>query len=175
MIIRLLSNTRLMLLSMAGISAFALAMAYTAEYGFGLKPCILCLYQRIPFAVVIILGLAGAFMDMKGQKTAPVFLGLISLSFLINSIIAFYHTGVERKWWVSFLEGCATPDLSGDISALLARIQAAPAVRCDEIPWADPVLGLSMANYNVMFCLGLFVVSALSAGLMRRQGASETR
>lgn len=44
----------------AGIALFsftALAMAFTAEYVFDLKPCILCIYQRIPFAVAFLLGL----------------------------------------------------------------------------------------------------------------------
>ncbi len=40
------------------------------------------------------------------------------------------------------------------------------AVRCDEIPWADPILNLSMANYNVIFCLGLAVMAFISARLI---------
>lgn len=145
----LLSKPRLMLLIFAGIAAAALAAAYTAQYGFGLAPCVLCLYQRVPFALIILLGLAGYALNQYPRA----FLGLVALSFAANAVIAFYHTGVEQKWWRSFLEGCSTPDLSGSIDDLMARIQEAPVIACDSIPWQDPVIGLSMANWNVVFCL----------------------
>lgn len=156
---RFLSNHRLMLFFFAAISAAALAAAYAAQYGFGLAPCILCLYQRIPYAIIIVLGLIGALW----QKYPRSFSGVIALTFLANSVIAFYHTGVEQKWWKSFIEGCSSPDLSGNIEDLMARIEAAPVAACDSIPWQDPLIGLSMANYNVLFCAGLAIIALLSA------------
>jgi len=45
--------------------------------------------------------------------------------------------------------------MSGSIEDLMARIQSTDVTRCDEIPW--DLFGLSMANYNVMMCLGLGV------------------
>ena len=148
--------------------AFALAMAYVAEYVFDLKPCILCLYQRVPYFAVIAFGLFGLFIA-KRNKSASVFaLAGSGIAMLLNSLIAFYHTGVERKWWPSHLEGCATPDLSGNFDDLLARIEAAPVVRCDEIPWVDPILGLSMANYNIAFCLGLAIIAFVSLYLIKK-------
>ena len=36
---------------LATASAAALSLAFISEYVFGLQPCILCLYQRAPFAV----------------------------------------------------------------------------------------------------------------------------
>lgn len=154
-----LPPSRLMLLLCAGLSVAALAMAYTAQYGFGLQPCVLCLYQRVPFALIIGLGLLGYALN----KQPRAFLGLIAAAALANALIAFYHTGVERRWWRSFIEGCSTPDLSGSIDDLMARIEAAPVIACDSIPWADPVLGLSMANYNVIFCLALAVFAGYAA------------
>lgn len=138
----------------SSMSALSLAAAYTAEYGFGLLPCILCLYQRIPFAIGIILGL-GVLLVSKAKKfgLSVVLLGLSGVTFLANSALAFYHSGVERKWWLGF-EGCGAPDISGlspeEIMEALSKI---PAVRCDEIPWE--MFGLSMANYNVALCFGL--------------------
>ena len=166
--LNILSNTRLMLAGLIAVSAFSLGMAFMAQYVFGLAPCILCLYQRVPFAIVIVLGLIGLVLSGKYPKTGPFFLVLSGLSLLTNSIIAFYHTGVEQKWWVSFLEACSTPDMSGNVEDLMARIQAAPVVRCDEIPWVDPILGLSMANYNVIFCLGLAIVAFIAARCIKQ-------
>ena len=144
------------------ISVTALAAAYTAEYGFGLLPCILCLYQRIPFALGIVLGLL-VIASAKAKK-AGLTIGLLILSgfnFLINSALAFYHSGVERLWWKGF-EGCSAPDLEGLSPAeMIEALQNTPAVRCDEIPWE--MFGLSMANYNVAFCFGIALVCFMAA------------
>lgn len=159
----------------AGVAAFALSMALIAEHVFGLLPCILCIYQRIPYGVVIGLGILGALIAGKSPRAAGGVLGLISLTFLADSVIAFYHSGVERHWWKSMFESCAAPELEGSITDVLAKIQAAPAVRCDEIPWADPVFGLSMANYNVVFCFGLAVAALISAVWVMRPASSSRR
>jgi disulfide bond formation protein DsbB len=156
----------------AAVASAALGMAFIAEYVFGLLPCILCVYQRIPYAIVIALGILGALIAGKSPRAAGGALGLISLSFLTDSVIAFYHSGVERHWWKSIFESCAAPELEGSITDVLAKIQAAPAVRCDEIPWADPIFGLSMANYNVVFCFGLAMAALWSALLVTRRARS---
>ena len=158
---QLLSNPELVFPAMVGISAFSLAAAFTAEYGFGLEPCILCLYQRIPFLIAILLGFVG--WAMRSSRLSNLWhLGFLSLVFAANAILAFYHAGVEQHWWVSFLEGCAVPEISTDPDEMLQIIMAAPTVRCDEIPWADPILGLSMAAYNALLCLGLSILCGLS-------------
>ncbi len=163
----LISDDRAALIAFAAISALALAGAYISQYGFGLQPCTLCHYQRVPYFIVIALGIAGIALDGKVPKIGRTCLGLTAGAFALNAVIAFYHSGVERHWWKSFLEGCAVPDMEGDITDVLARIAATPAARCDEIPWTDPVLGLSMANYNVMACLVL-TIAALYALIARR-------
>lgn len=141
-------------------SAAALTAAYIGEYGFGLEPCILCLYQRIPYAFAITAGITALALSKKTKILMLPALGLSSFAYISNSALALYHTGVEQKWWPSHLEGCAVPDLGGTPEELLANIMNAPAVRCDEIAWQDPVLGLSMANYNIIFCAGLAALCA---------------
>lgn len=148
---------------MAFISAAALGMAFMSQYVFGLEPCILCIYQRWPYGIIIALGIIGFAMSYKCDKGVAGIMGLIGMTFVMNSVIAFYHTGVELKWWPSHLEGCAVPDLGDDPDNILKMLEQSEAVRCDEIPWADPILGLSMANYNVMFCLGLGIIAFVSA------------
>lgn len=135
-------------LGIAAFSAFSLLAALTGQYVFGLLPCFLCLLQRIPFSLNVLLGLGGFW---KEKWTIPAIV-LSGISFLTNAGIAFYHSGVERKWWVG-LEGCTTPDLTGSVEEIMARLQNTDVVRCDEIPWE--MFGLSMANYNVLMCLGL--------------------
>lgn len=135
-------------------SILALAGALTGQFAFDMAPCMLCIYQRIPYAVIIGLSLIGLFL----QRMPALFLGLISLSFLSNAAIAFYHSGVERHWWEES-NGCAVSfDFDNfDGQSLLDKISSAQVGSCADIPWADPLIGLTMANYNAIFCLGLGV------------------
>lgn len=158
-------------LMMAVIAAAALAIALMAQYVFDLQPCILCLIQRYPYGVVIGLGILGVFLSKKSAKFGGASLILIGFAFLVNSVIAFYHTGVEQKWWPSHLEGCAVPNLGADPGNILETLHNSKAVRCDEIPWSDPILNLSMANYNIVFCLGLGLIALYSAVIIFRAKA----
>lgn len=144
-------SPQVMCAGIAGVGVISLAAAYMAQYGFGLLPCELCLIQRIPFAVNILLGLIGIFWA-AGRRGVILTAALI---FLINSGIAFFHSGVERHWWPG-LEGCTAPQLGNAVGDILAKLEQTPAVRCDSIPWQ--FLGLSMANYNVAFCGGLAII-----------------
>lgn len=146
------------LIFVLGVSVFALGAALTGQYVFGLKPCTLCLYQRIPFIAAIIIALCGlAFKSKSGVMRGAI--GLSGLAFATNAAIAFYHTGVEQKWWVSAVEGCKVDFSSlGDGQSYLEKIMSTPGTPCDVIPWQDPLLGLSMANYNILLGIGMAVI-----------------
>jgi len=136
------------------ISVVSLASVFIGEYFFNLHPCHLCLYQRWPFAIIIVLGLIG----LAVPRLALPIIALSGLAFLIDGAIAVFHSGVERHWWAG-LEGCTTPDMSGSIEDLMKRIQEAAVVNCDEI--AFKFLGLSLANYNVLLCLASAIACAV--------------
>ena len=153
------------LLSLA--SASALGLALISQYMFGLQPCNLCVIQRYPYGILIVLGLVAFILSFQSKRAVSVMMGFMGVTFLTNAVIAFYHSGVELKWWKSFLEGCNVPTLPSDPDKILEHIQTlSKAVRCDEIPWSDPVFHLSMANWNVIFCLGLGVTAFISARMI---------
>ena len=79
-------------------SAGALGSAFTAQYLFGLEPCVLCIYQRWPFAIAIAIA-AGALLLVRSGRSPRWLLALAGLVFIANSAIAFYHVGVEQHWW----------------------------------------------------------------------------
>ena len=166
---KLLTCPVTMLGGIAGVSLFSLTAALFSEVALGLEPCILCIYQRIPFVIGVLLGIAGLFLRNK-PAALNALIGFLGLTFLVNSGIALYHTGVEQKWWVSAVEGCSVPSFSDEPQSMLENILSAPTANCAEIPWQDPILGLSMANYNVLLCFGIFAACVLSV-LMRRTPA----
>lgn len=160
----LLANPILTFGLIAFMSTFALAAAILSEAFLGLEPCILCIYQRYPFVLGLALGLLGLTIRSK-TKTAQVLLAASGIGFLINSSIALYQTGVQLYWWTSKIEGCAVPIFleSDNPQSILENLMSAPMSPCDEIQWIDPILGLTMANYNIVLCFGLFVFCFLAA------------
>jgi len=147
-------------LVIGSISAFALLFAFTLQYGFDVQPCILCLWQRVPFGLVMALSLAGYFMHPYGRQTQIIFV-LCSVIFLVGAGLAFFHTGVELHWWLG-TKGCSIQPLSGtSVEDLRTQLLHTVVAHCDQISWT--FLGLSMANWNVPFSLGLAAFSLKAA------------
>lgn len=141
----------------------ALGTAYTAQYGFGLEPCILCLYQRIPYALAGILALAAILMPRGAGRLALTFLCVPI--FLVGAGIAFYHVGVEQHWWVS-AAGCGGALTDFPTTAdLQAGLMEKPPKACDEVDWT--LFGLSMTVYNTAASLGLALATAYGIKRMR--------
>ena len=148
------------------LAALSLMAAYVAQYGFGLAPCKLCLWQRVPFAVAVGLGLL-AFL--KPQWRGYV-LGVMALTFAAGFALACFHVGVEQKWWqmpgecggVPFKSGMSTADFA-------AMIKAAKVVRCDQPAWQ---LGpfITMATLNVLWsgCLAVLALLASKQTLLQK-------
>jgi disulfide bond formation protein DsbB len=138
-------------LGLLGVAILSLASAYLAEYGFGLKPCILCLYERVPYAVVLVA--AFLMLALKKSPAANAWLKLLcALTFSVGAGIAFFHVGVEHHWWEG-TEKCSGSTLAKTLEELKSQILGAPAVRCDEPAFV--FLGISMAGYNLLWSVFL--------------------
>ena len=156
-------------LFLAAVSALALAAAFVGQYVFDLQPCAFCIYQRYPFALAALFGIAAAVSTRYTTRGGTWLIGGAGLALLGNSVLALYHSGIERDWWQG-PSSCTTATLheAENLEDAMARIESAPVVPCDEIPWADPVLGLSMANWNVALCAGLALLAFASVWLRQR-------
>ena len=134
-------------------SVSSLAMALLAQYGFGLLPCPLCIYQRIPYVVTAVLSLI-ALLPAVPRRARLWLIGLSCVAFLVDGGIAVFHVGVEQHWWAG-LEACMgggpQPQSVDQLRAMLSVAPKTP--RCDEIPWS--LFGISIAGFNVMYALGL--------------------
>lgn len=151
------------------ISVIAVGLAIASEIFLGLEPCVMCIYQRWGFVIAAMFALLGLGLHKKKPKTAPLLAALSGLAFLGNSAVALYHSGIEKKWWVSAVEGCAVPNFdTSSEQSWLDNIMSAPSKPCDEISWQDPFFGLTMANYNVALCLGMFLLCILAAFLIKK-------
>lgn len=148
-------------------SVGALATALIAQYGFGLEPCPLCIYQRVPYVLAGLLALAALVRDRRGESRLTVWsAGACALIFLVGGAIAFYHVGVEQQWWASAVCGGDALPRTLSLDDLQAALSAPPPKACDAIDWT--FLGLSMATWNVAASAVLAAVAGLGARRMAR-------
>jgi disulfide bond formation protein DsbB len=161
MIDRGLSSYRGFGLAAAIAAGLALAVALGSERWGGLVPCALCLLERWPYRVVIVLGLAAAFLPAPAARAA---LAVLGLAVFAGAVLAAIHVGVEFHWWRSPLPECAAPTFGGgSIAERLARMPAAPAKPCDDPTYLIPGLALSMAQMNLIFACLFTIASAWMA------------
>ena len=136
--------SRLALLAGAGSLVILLA-AFGFQYIGELAPCKLCLWQRYPHGLAIVL--AVLFARVKHR----LLLWLGGVASLSTAAIAAYHSGIEQKWWQG-PDTCTSGSIDGlSTEQLMAQIMAAPIIRCDEIAWS--FLSLSMASWNLITSL----------------------
>jgi len=151
------------------INIGALLFALLMEYGFDVRPCILCIWQRIPYAAAAALSLIALVWTPYRRQTI-LLLTLCSILYLTGAGIAAYHSGVERHWWEG-TPSCAAEELKGASPEELRKaLLAVEEPRCDEITWS--ILGLSLTNLNIIAFLGLTAFSALAAA---RQAQSKRK
>ncbi|MEM1400102.1 MAG: disulfide bond formation protein B [Pseudomonadota bacterium] len=140
-------------------SAIILASAFAFEHIGGLLPCVLCLQQRWPHAIVVGIGL----LILAGRPPNWASgLALIAAGGVLfyGAAVAMFHVGVEQHWWAG-TSGCGTGALTGATAAeLRAQLLATPVARCDEIVWS--LLGLSMAGWNFILSVILGSIVALA-------------
>jgi len=139
-------------------SALLLAAAFGFEYGMGLEPCTLCIWQRWPHAIMAGIGLAGFLPGRNGARLMM----LAGLPVLIAGAgVAGWHSGVEWGLLPGPTACSGGVALDGSPAAALDALLASAPVRCDEVPWS--LFGLSMANWNGLASMGLagFILLAL--------------
>ena len=137
------------------ISASLYAGALWFQYIGGLMPCSLCLWQRWPHIIIVLLAIMALFLRM------PRFLlTAIALTAAISVALAAYHAGVEWQLW-SGPDGCgASVTNSDDLTYLTNSLLSTPVVRCDEVAWS--FFGLSMAGWNSLFSLDICLIALIS-------------
>lgn len=152
------SQTITILIGFVALSA--LSTAWTAQYVFGLFPCELCLYQRLPYLGVLALSILAAtpVVDPSARQLAAF---IAAILFATTAGIAFFHVGVEQEWWSSTCAPTGSQAFSFD--DLRSALQQPGQPACNDIPFT--FLGLSPAGYNAIAGL---VFSTLCIGAALR-------
>jgi len=145
------SNNVLLIFILAIIS-LTIISALIIQYWLGHEPCKLCIYERIPYFLSILL-LIKILLFKKYEKIT---LFILFLIFTASAVLAFYHFGIEQGFFnESFV--CKAGDLSGTLSKeqLLEQLNKYN-ISCKEV--SIRVLGLSLATINTILSIMLSVI-----------------
>ena len=143
-------NKKFYFLGIFLISLLSLIIALYIEYVMGIKPCRLCLYQRIPYLITLFISFLG-YMYIK----RPLWIYLSLLVFFLSVIISGYHVGIENgifeelKVCKNNLDILSKEDLLNSL-----KNQNIP---CKEVP--IKLFGLSLATINLILSLTVVVVT----------------
>ncbi len=133
-------------------SLIALISAFFIEYVLGHQPCNLCLIQRIPYGLSIMIIMA-IFFIKKNQKF---FIMLLILTFIFSFAISFYHYGIEEGFFQesSF---CGVKSLTESITKedLLEQLSE-KIISCRDVTFR--IFGLSLTSINIVVSL-LFILT----------------
>ncbi len=133
------------------ISFIALVSAYFIEYILGHQPCNLCVYERIPYFLAILIIL----INYKYNKLERYLIITLAIIFLLATILSLYHLGIEQ----GFIQESLLCDLEKganivDKDEILKQLQQ-KSISCKDVTFK--LFGLSLTNYNIIISLLLTV------------------
>ena len=129
------------------ISLISILSALFIEHFLGHQPCNLCLIQRIPYGLSIILIFLNYFLK-KDQKFLVILLALI---FSFSFVISFYHFGIEQGFFEESAV-CGLKNTTEIISKeeILKQLQT-KTVNCKDVTFR--IFGFSLTTFNMFISL----------------------
>ena len=133
------------------ISFIALVSAYFIEHILGHQPCNLCLYERIPYFLAILIVL----INYKYNKLEKYIILSLAIIFLIATILSLYHLGIEQ----GFIQESLLCDLEKganilDKDEILKQLQQ-KNISCKDVTFQ--IFGLSLTSYNIIISILLTI------------------
>ena len=134
------------------ISLISIISAYFVEYILEHQPCSLCLIERIPYGLSIILIISNYVF----RKNEQFIILLLILIFAFSFIISFYHFGIEQGFFEESAV-CGIKNASDIISKeeLLKQLQE-KTVSCKDVTFK--IFGLSLTTFNIIVSLFLLIL-----------------
>ena len=132
------------------LSGGLLGGAWFFEYVLHYAPCQMCYWQRHAHKTVLAIAAIAIGLALAGKRYPRAFALLLGLAFLVSFGLAFWHVGVEYKWWegpkTCMAGGTLDIDLIDDPTKFWEQADKAKPPACSDAAWW--FLGLSMAGWN---------------------------
>ena len=129
------------------VSIIALVFAFFIEYILGHQPCNLCVLERIPYLLAVII----VFLNYKFILFEKFFILLLTIIFLAGTALSLYHLGIEQ----GFIEESLVCDLQNSSKILskeeiLKQLQE-KRVSCKDVTFK--IFGLSLTTLNIIISI----------------------
>ena len=133
------------------VSFVSLISAYFIEYVLGHQPCNLCLIERIPYGLAVVLIILNHIL-IKNKRFIIL---LLILVFSFSIIISFYHFGIEQGIFEESAV-CGLKDASNIVSKeeLLKQLKV-KNVSCKDVTFR--IFGFSLTSLNIIISLILVI------------------
>jgi disulfide bond formation protein DsbB len=145
-------------------SIFAILSAFFMQYVLGHAPCKLCTYQRIPYYIIILVGLITLFFPKIIKLTSFLLIFLLLAEFLVSN----YHT--LSTYEVISYSGCQSAEIPNDINQLKEALMSDTLiVNCSNANLK--YFGIPLSIYNSFFSLMFLIVIVFNAYKEKNQKA----
>ena len=133
------------------LSTISLISVFYIEYIFEVKPCILCLYQRIPYLISI-------FVCLFGLTNSKKFLWIYFLIFIfiLSLALSGYHMGIENNIFEEFKE-CTSKNLNITNKSEIIKSLRDTMPNCKNINFR--IFGFSLATINFVISVIITLLS----------------
>ena len=141
------NNKNLLIKLILLISIIALISAFFIEYILGHQPCNLCILERIPYFLAIIVIL----LNYKFIEFEKFFILFLTIIFLFGTVLSIYHLGIEQ----GLIQESLVCDLKSGSNLLskeeiLKQLQE-KSVSCKDVTFK--MFGLSLTSYNILISI----------------------
>jgi disulfide bond formation protein DsbB len=154
----ILKDNKLILNGVLIFSILSLSIAYFIQYILGHKPCNLCLIERIPYIISVIL-ISLIFIINKFEKIIFI---IVLLFFIFGAIVSFYHFGIEQGFFNESLVCNLENNANLSKEQLLKQLENSSIVSCKDVTFR--ALGFSLATINTIISI---ILSAIMIKLIK--------
>ena len=133
-------------------SLIILIAAYFIQYILGYQPCNLCIIERIPYILAIVV----LILNYKYKKDEYFYTILLLIIFSFSFLISFYHLGIEQ----GFIEEssiCSSKNTDLITKEDVLKSLEGLMISCKDV--AFKIFGLSLTTYNMLVSIIMFLIS----------------
>lgn len=134
------------------MSCVILIAAFTIQYLLGYQPCNLCIIERIPYALAIII----VVLNYKFKNDQIFYSILLILVFLFSIIISVYHLGIEQDF-IKESNVCGSNNLDLITKEEVLKSLQEIRISCKNV--AFKFFGLSLTTYNILVSILMILIS----------------
>jgi len=145
-------TNNIFLIVILAIISLMIISALIIQYWLGHEPCKLCLYERIPYFLSMLLIIKIIFI----KKYEKITLLILFLVFMSSTVLAFYHFGIEQGFFKESLV-CAAGNLSETLKKeeILKQLSQ-NTISCKDVSFR--IFGFSLAAINTIFSISLSAI-----------------